>query len=482
MRLSCLHLLPLFLSACSASPATDKTPPSALGSKAETSSNIPWGPCLALPVSATRLRCIDNRLPPVGAASPETAESIGAPELIESDDGHYPPTTYVFRHLGIDYCPCRGDDAIPWRTSIYMFDANRQYSAFQQNAIVQSEKALLNATEMRVPDAMNFGKTITELGVTVHPSALNSNPNNNVPSVPDEPSEFSAEPAGSAPIASGNSSNSFHLTNNDRRGNERFRAWFDSDTTLRAEANRNIFSNRRVDFNVQIFGSARRVARFDMNAQMNCASSSSNGTVSPRATAEIFAMGQRVLGLRTNPSGNWTSLGRFPPPGVFQIGSRYQRPRLVHQNRTFFRATARFMVGPIPMSVRAGVHGEIGLEMEGELNCEGMRLDAFPWADLRVVTEFAVNAGVIRVGLEGNLSLLRVDLPVQSSVRWLNADRCANWEASSSRLLTTLGGSINLFTVVRFLWFQQRHDLEIARWTGIPLNESERRQSGQFCP
>ncbi len=139
------------------------------------------------------------------------------------------------------------------------------------------------------------------------------------------------------------------------------------------------------------------------------------------------------------------------------------------------------MVGPVPMVVRAGVAGEVTLDVLGNLDCLGMSMDALAASNLNLTASWSINARIIRAGIEGQLRLLDVALPAETHARLAPADACAHWGASHSRSLTSLSGRVTLFTIVRFLWFQTRHDLDIARWSGINMSNSGQTFSDKRC-
>ena len=46
-----------------------------------------------------------------------------------------------------------------------------------------------------------------------------------------------------------------------------------------------------------------------------------------------------------------------------------------------------------------------------------------------------------------------------------------------------MGGTVNLFSIVRFVFFRERFDLNIASWNGITWSNGPivPEQNGQFC-
>ncbi len=139
------------------------------------------------------------------------------------------------------------------------------------------------------------------------------------------------------------------------------------------------------------------------------------------------------------------------------------------------------MVGPVPMMLEAAVTGEAALDVTVTPECPRVTLDIVPTADLRVSSSWSVNVRIIRAGIQANLSLLTLSMPMQAHME-IVPGFCADWSASLNRVATTLNGNIELFTTVRFLFFNEQFRVNIARWNGITLSDRSAARTGQLCP
>jgi hypothetical protein len=131
------------------------------------------------------------------------------------------------------------------------------------------------------------------------------------------------------------------------------------------------------------------------------------------------------------------------------------------------------------------VEGLVALDLEGQLDCTtGLSVTATPRSNLSTFVEGSVNLRIIQFGVSTTLNLIDVQLPANANIRWLQGDGCANWGTSINRIGRSLGGSVNLFTIVRFLFFRERFDLNIANWNGITWSNNPLvpAQNGQICP
>jgi hypothetical protein len=418
-------------------------------------------PCIGFlePTEWIPLPCPDP--PPPSLGTGEGIEDVPPQLPVQSTDAHFSPAEWRGPPLTRWWCDCRGDDAVDWANKTVAFDKDRIYTPQEQETVIEAERRLLNATRATVPDGPSHD--IQQLGVTVTPGPEAATPEDWAGF-----GEPSTEPQGNAGVAPAGARNHWDIISRDSQGNRRFGASYSSDISIHANPrNGELFTKRTVEFDTSIFHRPRQIARFVLNSVMNCNSPSNTA----QASMDLLVLGQQR---RRDAWG----LGRFPldyPPG------NNGRQRVHDSFRDYFRASARFMVGPIPMSVRVAVRGRVTLDMAGNLDCGGMSLDAEPAAHLFVNTSASVNLRIIRFGVQGELSLITAALPASTAIAWEPTSLCANWHAQVSRQYRTLDGNITLFTIVRFLFFQQRYDLNIASWRGIVLDESPRTEEGSFC-
>ncbi|WP_338871472.1 hypothetical protein [Myxococcus stipitatus] len=140
-------------------------------------------------------------------------------------------------------------------------------------------------------------------------------------------------------------------------------------------------------------------------------------------------------------------------------------PPPVNWSRTFFSASKTFMVGPVPVTVKASLSGGVKLAVSGEVNPLVARLAATPGGWSHVTASAAVDVVIVGFGVEGSLALINATLPASGEVLWpvCNLD----WKLKTELDLNTLSGTLKAFARVRVLFFKKTWWVTIAQWAGI---------------
>ena len=141
-----------------------------------------------------------------------------------------------------------------------------------------------------------------------------------------------------------------------------------------------------------------------------------------------------------------------------------------------------FWLGPIPISVAAGISGTVGLtaalESRIDRDCTYGYLDVGvqgrvePFARLRAYAEAAVDIFIAAVGIRGELTLLEAGLPLTASLS-LHLDdpdfRRASLRVSTglSARLSTLSGALMVFGRLGFCPLCWTGEGQIASWPGL---------------
>jgi hypothetical protein len=164
-------------------------------------------------------------------------------------------------------------------------------------------------------------------------------------------------------------------------------------------------------------------------------------------TARLFAMGQQVW------SGNLYYSFEITP---------------INWSRTFFSATKRFMVGPVPVSVSASVSGGLKLTVSGQIGPTVARLTATAGGWGNANASAGVDIVVAGVGVEGAVTLINVSLPAFAELFW--PFYSLDWTLKADLNLNTLNGNLKLWVRVGFWFFKKTWTLTIASWSGITRN------------
>ncbi|TQF14906.1 hypothetical protein FJV41_16505 [Myxococcus llanfairpwllgwyngyllgogerychwyrndrobwllllantysiliogogogochensis] len=161
-------------------------------------------------------------------------------------------------------------------------------------------------------------------------------------------------------------------------------------------------------------------------------------------TAALYVLGQEVWS---------TSLyATYSPPPI-------------NWSRTFFSASKTFMVGPVPITVKASLSGGVKLAVQGLIGPTVARLSAIPGGWSNVAASASVDVIIVAFGVEGSLALINATLPASGEVFW---PVCTlDWKLKTDLDLNTLSGTLKAFARVRILFFKKTWWVTIAQWAGI---------------
>lgn len=161
-------------------------------------------------------------------------------------------------------------------------------------------------------------------------------------------------------------------------------------------------------------------------------------------TAALYVLGQEVWS---------TSLyATYSPPPI-------------NWSRTFFNASKTFMVGPVPITVKASLSGGVKLAVQGLIGPTVARLSAIPGGWSNVTASASVDVIIVAFGVEGSLALINATLPASGEVFW---PVCTlDWKLKTDLDLNTLSGTLKAFARIRILFFKKTWWVTIAQWGGI---------------
>jgi len=140
-------------------------------------------------------------------------------------------------------------------------------------------------------------------------------------------------------------------------------------------------------------------------------------------------------------------------------------PPPINWSRTFFSASKTFMVGPVPITVKASLSGGVKLAVQGLVGPTVARLSAIPGGWSNVAASASVDVLIVAFGVEGGLALINATLPTSGEVFW---PVCSlDWKLKTDLDLNTLSGTLKAFARVRLLFFKKTWWVTIAQWGGI---------------
>jgi len=322
------------------------------------------------------------------------------------------------------------DNNYSWETGTYAFNPNQTYNSSQQQTIIQDEVGLSGGeVYLDWTDGMQV--------ISVNQGSIPEASQQNAP----WPTEML--PSGSSVPATSTFHKSYYRS--EHLGNNIFGAGYTLDSAVTATPATSTAAKKveaRADGKVYAvaFNYQREIVRgrANISGQQGGANSGS---------AAVFAMGQQIWSANLSYSFN---------------------PTPINWSRTFFSASKTFMVGPVPITVRASVAGGVKLTVSGEISPTVARLSATPGGWGNVTASAAVNIIVARFGVEGSLTLINVSLPARGELFW---PVCTlDWVIRTDLSLNTLSGNLKLFAEIRFLFFKKKWTATIASWTGYTRN------------
>ncbi|ATB35294.1 hypothetical protein CYFUS_000706 [Cystobacter fuscus] len=359
----------------------------------------------------------------VAAPGIAAAQSFTDPTTYTIQPQKYPATTLAPGYIMND------NPAYPWESTVVGFDVNATYSPGQQNAIAVDERNRTGGTLSYDPSDYSYEVTV-EQGLI---------PEANQHMVPG-PLEF-------LPWTNPNQTFNKTYTRIERFGNSVFGAGYALNATVTADTattNR----DKKIDAVAEgkVFGTA---FSYEKELVLGRANISGQQGGDNSGTAALYALGQQI----------WST----------SLYATYS-PTPINWSRTFFSATKRFMVGPVPISVKASLAGGVKLTVLGQIGPTVAKLSAIPGGWANVNASAAVDVVILAFGLEGALSLINASLPSSGEVFW---PICTlDWKLKSNLELNTLSGTLKLFAKLKILFIKKTWWVTIASWSGITRNWS----------
>ncbi|WP_375765584.1 hypothetical protein NR798_28180 [Archangium gephyra] len=327
------------------------------------------------------------------------------------------------------------DDRYPWDTTSYTFDPYRTYSTSEQQTVIMQEAGLTSA----VMTMDTSGAQVLEIDQGRIPESY----------IQTAPPPVEQSPVGDMGTwgEMGTADATFNKTyyRSEGFGNSLFGAKY--------------VINAAVTATPATSGQAKKVEAFGEGKVLGTAFSYEKELVRARAdiygqqggsnggSAGLFAMGQQIWSANLS----------------YTFG-----PAPIDWSRTFFSVSKTFVVGPVPITVKASLAGGVKFSLVGEIAPTVARLTVNSGGWSNVTASASVNIIVARFGVEGSLSLINVTLPAVGELFW---PICSlDWTLRSNLNLNTLSGQLKLFAEIRLLFFKKKWSTTIASWSGITRN------------
>jgi hypothetical protein len=356
-------------------------------------------------------------VPTISAAEPTYTDS-----QVYQVDPKYPYVVYPASYeLNNNYA---------WETTSYYFDPNLYYFQYEQQQIISDEVQASGGTLTTDTD----GSPLINVSQGSIPEATQQNVAATVESLP----------GGSELQTQGTTYNkSYYRAQN--FGNSLFGAGYVIDANI-TSTEATLDQKKRVDAYAEgkvvaiAFNNQKEIVRgrAEVHGQEGGANS---------GNAAVYAMGQQIWSANLYYTFNVTP---------------------INWSRTFFSVSKTFMVGPVPISVKASLSGGVKMTVSGEVGPTVAKLSAAAGGWANVTASASVNIIVASFGVEGNLTLINVTLPAYGELFW---PYCTiNWTLKSTLSLNTLSGNLKLYAKIKFLFFSKTWRVTIATWSGLTYN------------
>lgn len=333
----------------------------------------------------------------------------------------YPFTAYPSGYLMNDH--------VSWESQLVPFNPNGNYTQSQEYAILQDETNITGGQLQFDPTDYTHNLTIEQA------------------TIPEAYQHMVPPPTEIMPWT--NPLQTFNKTyvRTEKFGNSIFGAGYSINAVITAEtATQSAEKKVQAVAEGKVFGTAFSTEKELVRGRANV-SGQQGGDNS--GTAALYLLGQEI----------WSSslYATYSPPPI-------------DWSRTFFNASKRFMVGPVPVTVKASLAGGVKLTVFGQIGPTVAKLSATPGGWANATASASVDVIVLACGIEGSVMLVNASLPSQGELFW---PVCTlDWKLKSDLNLNTLSGTLKAFAKVRILFFKKTWRVTIASWPGITRNWS----------
>ncbi|HZH17445.1 MAG TPA: hypothetical protein VE057_24040 [Archangium sp.] len=356
--------------------------------------------------------------------------AVVVPTLAAAQDYSDPTGTYVVepKYPAATYPSSYNmNNTVPWDTGILPFNSSRTYTTPEQDTVVNDESRILSAPVYYdfsdgLRDVNYLQKVIPEANTQWVPVPTQTQPTTNTAQVFDK-----------------------SFTRDEKFGNNIFGGGYYINAYIKATT-ASSSGPKQVEALGEgyVFGKAFNVEKEIVRgrAHINGQQGGSN-----TGTAALYAMGQQIWSANLSYS--------FAPTPI-------------NWSRTFFNVSKTFMIGPVPVTVKASLSGGVRLTVTGEVSPTVARLNVNAGGFANVSASAAVNIVIASFGVSSDVRLVNVNLPSSGELFW---PFCTlDWKLKSDLQLNYLSGTLQGFVKVKLLFFKKTWNVVIASWPGFTKN------------
>lgn len=353
--------------------------------------------------------------------------AVVVPTLAAAQDYSDPTGTYVVeeKYPAATYPSSYNmNNTVPWDTGIIPFSSSRTYTTPEQDTVVNDESRILSAPVYYdfsdgLRDVNYLQKVIPEANTQWVPVPIQTQPTTNTAQVFDK-----------------------SFTRDEKFGNNIFGGGYYINAYIKATTATST-TPKKVEALGEgyVYGKAFNVEKEIVRgrAYINGQQGGSN-----TGTAALYAMGQQIWSANLSYS--------FAPTPI-------------NWSRTFFNVSKTFMIGPVPVTVKASLSGGVRLTVTGEVSPTVARLNVNAGGFANVSASAAVNIVIASFGVSSDVRLVNANLPSSGELFW---PFCTlDWKLKSDLQLNYLSGTLQGYAKVKLLFFKKTWNVVIASWPGF---------------
>ncbi|MCU1264526.1 MAG: hypothetical protein JWM21_844 [Acidobacteria bacterium] len=131
-----------------------------------------------------------------------------------------------------------------------------------------------------------------------------------------------------------------------------------------------------------------------------------------------------------------------------------------------------FPGGPIPASLKLGIHGSAGVSYGVAVAPIRASAHVAPFVHTNAYAQFGLDLGIFGAGVEGNLTILNTEgnLAGDVSIDSDNTGLYYKWNDSYCQSLDMLSGKLSAYVFVDYLIGEHKWNWDIFAWTGFRTN------------
>lgn len=139
---------------------------------------------------------------------------------------------------------------------------------------------------------------------------------------------------------------------------------------------------------------------------------------------------------------------------------------------TFFNASKRFMVGPVPVKVKGTANGSASINFNSNIGVFAVDASLTPAAEAYASASASADILLAEAGVDGTVTLVKASVPTTGNLNLTTAGLA--YKLDSDLALNYLQGRMNLFAKL----LGKRHEKKIADWSGTTRNIAISHETG----